>query len=46
MLLDRAIVVLFGAVASAAIPNSSTGVITGCYDEKTGALRVVGTQAG
>ena len=31
-----------GGIAFAAIP-SSTGVITGCYDNKTGALRIIDT---
>jgi hypothetical protein len=33
-------------VAQAAIPDSSTGVITGCYHNSTGALRVIDAQAG
>jgi hypothetical protein len=34
------------SLALAAIPNSSTGVITGCYSQTTGALRVIDAQAG
>lgn len=36
---------LLGAVALAAIPGAG-GVITGCYDTKSGALRVIDAQAG
>jgi len=35
-----------GTAAYAAIPNSSTGVITGCRNNSTGALRVIDYQAG
>jgi hypothetical protein len=35
-----------GGIAFAAIPNSSTGVITGCYKTANGALRVIDAQAG
>jgi len=35
-----------GGVAVASIPNSSSGVISGCYDVKTGVLRVINTEAG
>ena len=33
-------------VASAAVPNSSTGVITGCYTTYGGSLRIIDKQAG
>lgn len=39
-------VVLAGGVAVAAIPSTSTGLISGCRNVKTGALRVVDYQAG
>ena len=35
-----------GGTAYAAIPNSSTGVITGCYPTLLGNLRVIDAQAG
>jgi len=35
-----------GGTAYATIPNSSTGVITGCYQTLLGNLRVIDTQAG
>lgn len=35
-----------GGVAYAAIPNSNTGVITGCRSTATGVLRVIDSQAG
>jgi hypothetical protein len=38
--------VVTGAVAWAAIPSSTTGVITGCYSTGTGSLRVIDAQAG
>ena len=39
-------VVLAGGVAVAAIPSTSTGLISGCRNVKTGALRVIDYQAG
>ena len=41
-----AIVVVSVGVAYAAIPHSSTGVISGCYGKTTGILRVIDAQAG
>lgn len=39
--------VTFGpAIASAAIPNSSTGMVNACYATSGGALRVIDAQAG
>ncbi|MDX6639536.1 MAG: hypothetical protein QOF12_547 [Solirubrobacteraceae bacterium] len=35
-----------GAVALGAIPDSSTGLISGCFSNSTGALRVIDRQAG
>lgn len=47
MLAGVAALALIGAgVASAAIPNSSTGVITGCYQTSGGTLRVINKQGG
>ncbi|MDX6397015.1 MAG: hypothetical protein QOJ43_423 [Gaiellaceae bacterium] len=40
------IVVASVGVAYAAIPNSGNGVINGCYEKKTGILRVIDAQAG
>ncbi len=37
---------LAAGVGSAAIPHSETAVISGCYEKKTGVLRVIDTQAG
>ena len=39
-------VVLAGGVAVAAIPSTSTGLISGCRNVRTGALRVIDYQAG
>ena len=39
-------VVLAGGVAVAAIPSTTTGLISGCRNVKTGALRVIDYQAG
>lgn len=41
-----AVVGLGSAVANAAIPNSSTGLINACYNTDSGALRVIDTQIG
>ena len=38
--------ILTGSLAIAAIPNSSSQLITGCYDKKFGVLRVIDKQAG
>lgn len=47
MLAGVAVLALIGAgVASAAIPDSSTGVITGCYQTSGGTLRVINKQGG
>ena len=35
-----------GGVGFASIPDSKTGVISACYNHRTGALRVIDTQAG
>ncbi len=35
-----------GGLVYAAIPNSTTGVINGCFEKYTGLLRVIDTQAG
>ncbi|MGH3846924.1 MAG: hypothetical protein ACRDS0_36715, partial [Pseudonocardiaceae bacterium] len=35
-----------GGTAYAAIPNSTTGVISGCYQTLLGNLRIIDTQAG
>lgn len=40
-----ALLLASGGVAYAAIPNSTTGVIDGCYAIRTGALRVIDTEA-
>jgi hypothetical protein len=45
ILLGALIVALAGSQAIAAVPHSSTGVVTSCYDS-TGALRVVDTERG
>jgi hypothetical protein len=44
-ILGLGLALLLGTVALAAIPGAG-GVITGCYDSKTGALRVIDVQAG
>jgi hypothetical protein len=46
--IGAAVVVAFvgGAVAVAAIPDPATGVIHGCYDNSTGALRVIDPPTG
>jgi hypothetical protein len=41
-----AVLGLGSAVANAAIPNSSTGLINACYRTSNGALRVIDTQIG
>lgn len=41
-----AVIGLGSAVANAAIPNSSTGLINACYNTGNGALRVIDTQIG
>src|SRR4051812_17999087 len=47
VLLSLALVALVGAAAAdAAIPNSSTKVISACYATSNGALRVIDRQAG
>ena len=38
--------ILTGSLAIAAIPNSTSRVITSCYDRRSGALRVIDKQAG
>jgi hypothetical protein len=38
--------VVMASVAYASIPDSNTGVITGCYNNQTGVLRVIDAQAG
>ncbi len=35
-----------GGVGYAAIPSSGTGVVSGCYEKKTGVLRVIDAQSG
>jgi Collagen triple helix repeat (20 copies) len=40
------IVVLGAGLAYAAIPHSGTGVINGCYEKRTGILRVIDAEAG
>jgi collagen triple helix repeat protein len=37
---------LSAGMVAAAIPNSNTGVINGCFEKHTGLLRVIDTQAG
>lgn len=41
-----AVAIVAGGVASASIPNSVTGVITGCYKPSDGKLRVIDAQSG
>ncbi len=41
-----AVLVGVGSAAFGAIPASNTGVITGCRDKNTSALRVIDYQAG
>ena len=41
-----ATVAVSAGIAYAAIPNSGTGVINGCYGKQTGILRVIDAQAG
>lgn len=38
--------ILSAGIAAAAIPNSSTGIITACYQKNKGMLRVIDAQAG
>jgi hypothetical protein len=40
------VVVLGAGLAYAAIPHSGTGVINGCYEKRTGILRVINAEAG
>ena len=46
VLLGVGLLAVATAIGYAAIPNSSTGVITGCYSQVSGALRVIDAQAG
>jgi hypothetical protein len=41
-----ALIAIAASVSYAAIPNSSTGTINGCYEKRTRLLRVIDTQAG
>ena len=41
-----AMVLAGGAVAAASIPDSTTGVISACYERTTGLLRLIDAQAG
>src|SRR5688500_203018 len=45
-LLGATFAVLVGGMAYAAIPHSSSGVITGCYSKSDGTLRVIDAQSG
>jgi hypothetical protein len=40
------VAIVVGGVAAASIPDSGTGVITGCYQRSTGRLRVIDAEAG
>jgi hypothetical protein len=46
LLLATAISAIAAGVSYAAIPNSQTGTINGCFEKRTGFLRVIDAQAG
>jgi hypothetical protein len=46
LVIATALIAITAGVSYAAIPNSSTGTINGCYEKRTGLLRVIDAEAG